>query len=106
MNDYAYIAKEITKDTSTQINVDIGIINNIDPIAIKLSDITLDQDDIILTDKISKLIKPIIPDVECDNNCKIKEDIYNDDKLNIGDKVILNPIEGGQRYIVIDRIYL
>lgn len=116
MNDYTYLAKELTSDKQLSNSIDIGTINSIDPMSISLSDITLDQDDIILTDKISKLITPIIPEVECNISCggecscscecKIKEDTYNEDKLDIGDKVILQGIEDGQRYIVLDRVYL
>lgn len=106
MNDYTYLAKELMVRKSLSNNIDIGTIKSISPMSISLSDITLDQDDIILTDKISKLITPIIPEIECDNNCKIKDDIYKENKLNIGDSIILQSIEDGQRYIVLDRVYL
>ena len=87
MNAFSSLAKEINSDTKITSNViDIGEIKSLDPMYISLSDILLDEDDIILTDKIQKLIEPLIPDVECNVSCtgecscsceaKIKEDKY------------------------------
>ena len=74
--------------------------------SISLSDILLDEHDIILTDKIQKLIEPLIPDIDCDVYCTINEEKYEQDKLKVGDKVVLYSIEDGQKFIVIDRLYL
>ena len=116
MNVYSSLAKEINSDTKTINNViDIGEIKSLDPMSISLSDILLDEDDIILTYKIQKLIEPLIPDVECNVSCtggsssceaRIKEDKYEEDKLKVGDKVVLYSIEDGQKFIVIDRVVL
>ena len=112
MNAFSSLAKQINSDTKITSNViDIGEIKSLDPMSISLSDILLDEDDIILTDKIQKLIKPLIPDIECNISCtgecscsceaKIKED-----KLKVGEKVVLYSIEDGQKFIVIDRVVL
>lgn len=94
MNVYSSLAKEINSDTKITSNViDIGEIKSLDPMSISLSDILLDEDDIILTDKIQKLIEPLIPE-------------YEEDKLKVGDKVVLYSIEDGQKFIVIDRVVL
>lgn len=117
MNVYSSLAKEISSDTKITSNViDIGEIKSLDPMSISLSDILLDKDDIILTDKIQKLIEPLIPDVECNVSCtgecscsceaKIKEDKYEEDKLKVGEKVVLYSIEDGQKFIVLDRVVL
>ena len=115
MNVYSSLAKEINSDTKTTNNViDIGEIKSLDPMCISLSDILLDEDDIILTDKIQKLIEPLIPDIECNVSCtgecsceaKIKEDKYEEDKLKVGEKVVLYSIEDGQKFIVLDRVVL
>lgn len=117
MNDYVNLAKEFNNNSNDISNViGIGEIKSLDPISIFLSDITLDQDDLILSDKITKLIEPIIPEIICNTICsgdcdciveaKINEEIYNDDKFKIGDKVLLQGIENGQKYIVIDRVNL
>ena len=111
MNAFSSLAKEINSDTKITSNViDIGEIKSLDPMCISLSDILLDEDDIILTDKIQKLIEPLIPDVECNVSCtgecscsceaKIKEDKYEEDK------VVLYSIEDGQKFIVLDRVVL
>lgn len=105
MNVYASLAKEINSDIKITSNViDIGEIKSLDPMSIFLSDILLDESDIILTDKIQKLIEPLITEIE--GNCKVKEDKYEEDKLKVGDKVVLYSIEDGQKFIVIDRLYL
>ena len=117
MNVYSSLAKEINSDTKITSNViDIGEIKSLDPMSISLSDILLDEDDIILTDKIQKLIELLIPDIECNVSCtgecscsceaKIKENKYEEDKLKVGDKVVLYSIEDGQKFIVIDRVVL
>lgn len=117
MNAFSSLAKEISSDTKITNNVvDIGEIKSLDPMSISLSDILLDKDDIILTDKIQKLIEPLIPDVECNVSCtgecscsceaKIKEDKYEEDKLKVGEKVVLYSIEDGQKFIVLDRVVL
>ena len=55
MNVYSSLAKEINSDTKITSNViDIGEIKSLDPMCISLSDILLDEDDIILTDKIQR----------------------------------------------------
>ncbi len=117
MNAYSSLAKEINSDFKNTSNVvDIGEIKSLDPMSISLSDILLDEEDIILTDKVQKLIEPLIPDIECNVSCtgecscsceaKIKEDKYEEDKLKVGDKVVLNSVEDGQKFIVIDRVYV
>ena len=117
MNVYSSLAKEINSDTKITSNViDIGEIKTLEPMCISLSDILLDEDDTILTDKIQKLIEPLIPDIECKTTCtgecscsceaKIKEDKYEEDKLKVGDKVVLYSIEDGQKFIVLDRVVL
>lgn len=117
MNAFSSLAKEISSDTKITSNViDVGEIKSLDPMSISLSDILLDKDDIILTDKIQKLIEPLIPDVECNVSCtgecscsceaKIKEDKYEEDKLKVGEKVVLYSIEDGQKFIVLDRVVL
>ena len=105
MNAYSFLAKEINSDFKNTSNVvDIGEIKSLDPMSISLSDILLDEEDIILTDKVQKLIEPLIPDIECNvsytGECscsceaKIKEDKYEEDKLKVGDKVVLNQYAG------------
>lgn len=117
MNDYVNLAKEFNNNRNDISNVvGIGEVKSLNPISIFLSDITLDQDDLILSDKITKLIEPIIPDIICNTTCsgdcdctveaKINEEIYNEDKLKVGDKVLLQGIEDGQKYIIVDRVNL
>lgn len=112
MNVYSSLAIELNNNSKVSNNtIDIGEIKTLEPMSISLSDILLDEDDIILTDKIRKLIEPLIPDVECNVSCtgecscsceaKIKED-----KLKVGDKVVLYSIEDGQKFIVLDRVVL
>ena len=48
MNAFSSLAKEINSDTKITSNViDIGEIKSLDPMCISLSDILLDEDDII-----------------------------------------------------------
>lgn len=115
LNVYSSLAKEIDSNTKVTNNViDIGEVKSLKPMSISLSDISLDEDDIILTDKIQKLLEPLILDIECNVYCtgecscsceaKIKQDKYEEDKLKIGEKVVLYSIEDGQKFIVIDRV--
>ena len=117
LNVYSSLAIELNNNSKVGNNtIDIGEIKTLEPMCISLSDILLDEDDIILTDKIQKLIEPLIPDIECKTTCtgecscttesKIKEDKYEEDKLKVGDKVVLYSIEDGQKFIVLDRVYL
>ena len=116
MNVYSSLAIELNNNSKVGNNtIDIGEIKTLEPMCISLSDILLDEDDIILTDKIQKLIEPLIPDIECNVSCtggsssceaRIKEDKYEEDKLKVGEKVVLYSIEDGQKFIVIDRVVL
>ena len=117
LNVYSSLAIELNNNSKVGNNtIDIGEIKTLEPMCISLSDILLDEDDIILTDKIRKLIEPLIPDIECNVFCtgecscsceaKIKENKYEEDKLKVGDKVVLYSIEDGQKFIVIDRVVL
>ena len=117
LNVYSSLAIELNNNSKVSNNtIDIGEIKSLDPMCISLSDILLDEDDIILTDTVKKLIEPLIPDIECKTICtgecscttesKIKEDKYEEDKLKVGDKVVLYSIEDGQKFIVLDRVYL
>ena len=117
LNVYSSLAIELNNNSKVSNNtIDIGEIKSLDPMSISLSDILLDEDDIILTDKIRKLIEPLIPDIECNVSCtgecscsceaKIKEDKYEEDKLKVGEKVVLYSIEDGQKFIVLDRVVL
>lgn len=105
ISDYSKLAMEFMGNIREINNImGIGEVKSVDPISIVLPDITLDQDDIILSDGIKNLITPIIPDI--DGDCTIKEDMYKDNQLKSGDKVLVQSIEDGQKFIIIDRIYL
>lgn len=101
MSNIIEIIKKVALDAIEESNpctVLYGTVTGINPLKINIEQrLTLDKDHLLLTDNVKDY------DVDVTNiKGKQKVTIHND--LKIGEKVLLLRIQGGQKYLVLDRV--
>ena len=85
---------------SKPVEVCFGTVTNAEPLEITIDDIPYDKDFLVLTRNVTKFTTKM--NTVDDETTATTRYIYNN--LKVGEKVILLRLQGGQKYLVLDRV--